>query len=400
MDLNQTPRLRMAIFIAIAWLALLLRLPQLADRPMHTDEAVNAYITGDILQGAAYHYDPQDRHGPALYALAAPVAALAGAGDLASLTETSLRLTPVICGSTLIVLFGLAVEMFGFLPCLVAALLFAVAPLPVYYNRYFIHETPFLTATFGLLVAGWRAWQRESPWAAGVAGACAALMLASKETAVIAWLGLITGVLVAARWTPLPKRISGRTIGVGLAVFAVVSLLLFTWFGRHWAVFTDLWPAVNRFAARAGGEGHEKPFTYYLGLLDGTFMLFLLALAGVYAVICEVVKGSGQARLAMIAFGVVSWLVYSAIPYKQPWLALNLWLPFAFLVGFGVDAIWDEVKVAKGRWVIGIGGVCLLLTLGAQTQEWVFQKPAEEKNPLAYAHTTPDILRLAPRIEE
>ena len=55
---------RWAAFFLIALLGLLLRLPQLGTRPMHTDEAVNAYIVGQLLAGENYTYDPQDRHGP------------------------------------------------------------------------------------------------------------------------------------------------------------------------------------------------------------------------------------------------------------------------------------------------------------------------------------------------
>jgi predicted membrane-bound mannosyltransferase len=69
---NPPPKIRWAAFVAIALLALAVRLPQLGERPMHTDEAVNAYITGELLAGGKYHYDPQDRHGPVLYLLANP----------------------------------------------------------------------------------------------------------------------------------------------------------------------------------------------------------------------------------------------------------------------------------------------------------------------------------------
>ena len=157
---------------------------------MHTDEAVNAYITGELLAGEKYHYDPQDRHGPVLYLFAKPIAQLCGAHDFAGLTETELRLTPVIAGSAMILLFGAAVEMFGFITCLAAALLFAFAPLPVYYSRYFIHETLFVAATFAVIVAGWRALKTNSAWPAVLTGLCAALMLASKETAVIHFFAL------------------------------------------------------------------------------------------------------------------------------------------------------------------------------------------------------------------
>ena len=183
-------KIRWAIFLVLALLALALRLPQLGERPMHTDEAVNAFITGNSLAGETFKYDPQDRHGPVLYLVAKPIAQLGGAKNFSELTETELRLTPVIIGSAMILLFGAAVEMFGFIACLVAALLFACAPLPVYYSRYFIHETLFVAATLGLILSGGRALKNNSAGFAALAGLCAALMLAGKETAVIHFFAL------------------------------------------------------------------------------------------------------------------------------------------------------------------------------------------------------------------
>ena len=48
-------------FVLIALLALAIRLPQLGERPMHTDESINAYIVGQLLAGENFHYDPKDR---------------------------------------------------------------------------------------------------------------------------------------------------------------------------------------------------------------------------------------------------------------------------------------------------------------------------------------------------
>jgi 4-amino-4-deoxy-L-arabinose transferase-like glycosyltransferase len=87
---------------------------------------------------------------------------LQGAKAFSDLTESELRLTTVLAGTVTILLFGAAVEMFGFVPCLIAALLFATAPLPVYYDRYFIHESLFVAATFGLILSGWRACRKRS----------------------------------------------------------------------------------------------------------------------------------------------------------------------------------------------------------------------------------------------
>src|ERR1035437_5212070 len=153
---------RWTAFLAVALFGLLLRLPQLGARPMHTDEAVNAYIVGQLLAGETYTYDPHDRHGPTLAALALPLARMQGAKAFSDLTESELRLTTVLAGTVTILLFGAAAEMFGFVPCLIAALLFACASLPVYYVRYFTQESLLAAPTFGLLLTGWRACTRRS----------------------------------------------------------------------------------------------------------------------------------------------------------------------------------------------------------------------------------------------
>jgi len=409
-----TPPVRWTVFAVLALLALALRLPQLGVRPMHTDESINAYLVGELMAGQEYHYDPQDRHGPALYAAAEPLVKLLGAGSLADLTESELRLLPALVGGATILLFGAGVEMFGFLPCLVAALLFAFAPLPVYYNRYFIHETLFVAATLGLILAGWRALagapaggsgEAASPprdrrmLPAAVAGTCAALMLACKETAVIHFFALGVAAAGAVFLPPRRKCPSLPVAGVALGTFVFVAVLLFTWFGQHWSVFGDLLKAIPRFAARAGGEGHAKPFGYYFHLLDPMLVLFLIAAGGTYAALWDTVHRLRTAPLLLLLYGLLIFLIYSAIPYKTPWLALNLWLPLALACGFGVSAFCEQIPSAAGRWFLGLAGAGLLAVLGAQTKTFVFDRPADEKNPYAYSHTGEDLLGLAPRLD-
>jgi len=434
--------IRWTIFVLLALLALAIRLPQLGTRPMHTDESINAYITGELLAGQDYHYDPQDRHGPLLYAVAEPLVSLLGARNFSELTESQLRLTPVIIGSVTILLFGAGVEMFGFIPCVVAALLFAFAPLPVYYNRYFIHETLFVAATMGLILAGWRAGvgaptegqggaagqRAETPQniqtgatdaaqvaipsgglsvgsrrglllPAALAGVCAALMLACKETAVIHFFALGVAGLCAWLLPPRDKLPAPKVVAVALLALLFVAVLLFTWFGRHWSVFADLVHAVPRFAARAGGEGHEKPFGYYFHLLDPMLVLLLVAAGGAYAAVWDAFNRIRKPPLLLIIYGLVIFLIYSAIPYKTPWLALNLWLPLALACGFGVAAFCELLPSITSRWIFGLAGVFLLAVLGTQTKALVFDRPADEKNPYAYSHTGEDILGLAPRLE-
>src|SRR5579863_5431886 len=90
---------RWGAFLAVALMGVAVRVPQLGARPMHTDETVNAYIVGQLLAGEAFNYDPQDRHGPALAAIAFPLARMEGARSFSDLTEAKLRLTPVLAGT-------------------------------------------------------------------------------------------------------------------------------------------------------------------------------------------------------------------------------------------------------------------------------------------------------------
>jgi uncharacterized protein (TIGR03663 family) len=419
-------KIRWAIFIVLALLALAVRLPQLGERPMHTDESVNAYIIGQLLAGQAFHYDPQDRHGPALAAFTLPLLKLEGAKDFSGLTESQLRLSPVLAGTATVLLFGTGVEMFGFVACFIAALLFAFAPLPVYYHRYFIHESLFVSATLGLILAGGRAWQNasaqnQSVIPAAVAGFCAALMLACKETAPLHFFALALAAFGC--WLVQPSKTSTRfpwfkMISTASLVFLVTTVLLFTWFGRNPGVFADLFHAIPGFVTRAGGEGHEKPFWYYGKLLgDGWSGAVVLGLVG-FGIICVFFTRRGKhppgmdvastaggpkrsaSRFFLAIYGLAIFAIYSVIPYKTPWLALNFWLPMAWLVGIAVEWIWFATPKFPIRAVI----VCGLLTLGFliahDTRQRVFAAPADENNPYAYAHTVEDLLGLPARIEE
>jgi len=375
---------------------------------MHTDEAVNAYIVGQLLAGEPFVYDPHDRHGPALAALALPLVRAQGAETFPDLTEQELRLAPALAGSVTILLFGAAVELFGFAPCLIAALLFASAPLPVYYDRFFIHEPLFVTATFGVILSGWRACNGRSAGRAALAGACAALMLAGKETAVLHFFALAAAAAVFRFWNLRgePFAAGPRTKAVFAAVvsFLLLSGMLFTWFGRNWKALAALLQAVPDFLARAGGEGHQKPFWYYGQLLTGGWSgAMLLALAGIG--IFQAIRKRDASPYAFLAhYALILVVLYSLIPYKTPWLALNFWLPITLFAAAAAVSLWrTTARRFTPRAAIPV--FCILGALAAaaiagDTRQRVFIHPSDETNPYAYAQTSEDLAGLPAEIDE
>ena len=375
---------------------------------MHTDEAINAYIVGQLLAGEPFTYDPQDRHGPALAALALVLTRTHGARSFSDLTESGLRLTSVIAGTTTILLFGAATEMFGFIPCLLAALLFAFSPLPVYYDRYFIHESLFGAATFGLILSGWYAWKTYSIRYAVLSGACAALMIACKETAILHLFALSTATLVFRMWNQpakgLPKSLRLGPLLAATAAFLAPLLILFSWFGRNAKVLPALLRVVPNLTARAGGQGHEKAFWYYGQLLAGGWsggMLFALACLGL---LIAIKKRDASPYQWLAYYGLLIAAIYGLIPYKTPWLALNLWLPLSIFAAMA-SALFCRWAASKFGRPAAIPAFCILSLFAGgliahDTRQRVFLSPADESNPYAYAHTSDDILGLPNEIAD
>ena len=90
--------------LAVAAAALAVRLPRLAQRPMHGDEANQARKAGDLLETGVYRYDRHEHHGPTLYWLTWPVLRLTGATRFADTSEWQYRLVPVLFAAGLVLL--------------------------------------------------------------------------------------------------------------------------------------------------------------------------------------------------------------------------------------------------------------------------------------------------------
>ncbi len=375
---------------------------------MHTDEAINGYIVGQLLHGESFTYDPQDRHGPALAALALPLARMQGARSFSDLTESELRTTTVVAGTITILLFGAAADMFGVVPCLLAALLFAVAPLPVYYDRYFIHESLFCAATFALILSSWHAFNRRSTGYAALAGACVALMVACKETAILHLFALIVAALVFNAWglrgKSFTKSFGPGPLLAGVSTFLALIVILFTWFGRNWKSFFALWRVAPNVFARSAGQGHEQPFWYFGRLLVGGWSGGLLVGLACLGLFIAFRKRDASVYQFLAYYGLLVAAIYSLIPYKTPWLALNLWPPLALLAAMAVESVWFRAEKRFGRHAavlfFCIAAMLLGVLIAHDTRQRVFLAPTDENNPYAYAHTSDDLLGLPDEIAD
>ncbi|MGB9864279.1 MAG: flippase activity-associated protein Agl23 [Candidatus Saccharicenans sp.] len=416
------------LFVLILAAGLCLRLYQLDLRPMHHDEANQAYKFGELLEKGEYRYDPADHHGPTLYYFSLPFAWLSGQKTYASLTENTLRRVTVFFG-LLTVLFLLAAgKNLSNSEKLWASLFLALSPPLVYFNRFYIQES--LLVAFGLLFVFcmWRFAQKPDYREATCLGISAGLLYATKETSVIIFAAAAVALLSVWMWSWVKDRSSRksgspkkkldfswvkkslRPICLALIVFAGISFLFYSSFFKYPQGFPESFRAFSGYFKKAiQPSGHEHPFGYYFSLLlykkgganspvFSEIPFLLLALYGLILSLLKMRRRFQENFRAYIAlFSLLIALTFSAIRYKTPWNMLFSYAGFLILAAVGIVHLLGLIKIRQVKIILA---GALLFWAGWQTYLVNFYFHSYPDNPYVYAQTSPDFMRLIARVEE
>ena len=152
------------------------------------------------------------------------------------------------------------------------------------------------------------------------------------------------------------------------------------------------------------GSGHEKPWPYFLKLL-AQFEPLALA-GGVLGSAVALWRLRGKDHLFGL-FLTVAWLAqlaaYSAIPYKTPWLAMNVVLLLALSTGvlfgeLGRRPLSGAVRAAL-RAAITAAGLLALSWSAARAVDVSFLRYDDESLGLVYVQTNRDLRDLMELIE-
>jgi uncharacterized protein (TIGR03663 family) len=415
------PKLRFkAIFVGSILLAAALRLPGLALRPMHADEAIHADKFGTLLEGGGYAYDPSEYHGPTLYYLTLPSAWLLGQLSYIEIDEVTLRLVPAAFGVALVSAhIGLKTYL-GQGATALSALLVALSPAMVFYSRYYIHEMSLVFFSFATLLAAGGYLRRPGTVSAAVTGVCAGLMLATKETAPIA----LGSTLLALALTGFVERWRGQSVSVAgsmrakdalLALLAafLVSAIFFSSFLSHPQGVVDSVKTYGVYLDRAHTtHSHFHPWDYYLRLLihfpaDGTpwwteGLILVLALVGGAVGWSARAVGGGDSRAVrfLVFYSLIMIAVYSAIPYKTPWCLLGFLHGLILLAGTGAAYLLRAPRTLAVRGLVSGILFAALIQLAWQAFSGSFRLAADPRNPYVYAHTGPDVFPIIERLEQ
>lgn len=412
-------RIHYALILVAVLLALVLRLPQLSRRPMHTDEAVHAEKLRLLLEQGRYDYDPEEYHGPTLNYFTLIPARLSGANQFTEVTERTLRIVPVFFGVLLVLLLLLLFRGLGPTTTILAAFLTAVSPAMVYYSRYYIQEMLLVCFTFGAIACGYHYWQtRHILWAI-LTGVFLGLMHATKETCIVAFgcmlLALLLTLFAAHRsFTAVFNTLRTLRLTHLIAMAAValaVSGLFCSSFLTNPRGSLDSFLTYKTYFDRAGASFHIHPWHYYLRMLlwfkfgDGPLwteaLIVLLAVVGCIAAI-RGRRSSGHSvnLLRFIAFYTIAMtVVYSAVPYKTPWCVLGFLHGMILLAALGAVVLLRVVH-RRVRTLVALVLICAFFHLSYQAYRGSYVFYADPRNPYVYAHTGTDIFNMVHRVEE
>ena len=400
--------------------ALAIRLPDLDERPMHNDEAVNADKFRSLWESGTYRYDPNEHHGPTLPYATLVAGWISRAAGHSPLNDTLLRLVTVAFGIGLILLLPLLADGLGRSATTCAALLTALSPAMVYFSRYYIHEMLLVFFTLMMLAGAWRYAQKPRNGWLVVAGAGLGLMAATKETFVIELAAMFCAVVATVVWAKWRESLAldwkpwlrPKVLAWVLGVAAITSALLFSSFLTNPGGPIDSIRTYLPWVHRAGGASpHIHPWYFYLqrlfffdggkGLWFSEALILALALgAFIAALLGRNLGGANTTLVRLIGFYTIALTTgYSVIAYKTPWCFLGFLHGMILLAGVGAVVL---VQAPRPIW-LKCGAAALLLAatgqLGWQAWRDSFPLAAARQNPHVYAHTSPDLANLVEMVE-
>jgi len=348
--------------------AFILRVWDLDAKPPHFDEGINGHFVNQIWRDGFYRYDPTNFHGPLYFYILQLAEVLFGRGIFGFRFMTGLISVGVVA------LIAQHRRFFGSAATW-AAWIVALSPAFVFYSRYAIHESLFIFLQV-LFTYGYFLWKEErstlaaSFMAAGVFGS-----FAVKETFFIffgTWAIAIGCVAIAERirilrappalspLEPVPvlssssaaRAVAARPpaskqeLGSVFAIAALLTAALFSGFFAHLKGLHDMIAAYAFWTKTGvGSTGHEKPFFYWTELLWRYDWPVLIGLA--VAPIVFFFVGRRERIVVLSAIGL--WLAYGIIPYKTPWLILNMHWLLAFVTGFAITLTFAAQKRVSRR---------------------------------------------------
>ncbi|MEP9411191.1 MAG: TIGR03663 family protein [Candidatus Brocadia sp.] len=407
---SQRITLLIAFFVPL-FVASLIRFWNLGLRPFHSDEGVNSFFLLNLLNRNYYHYDPANYHGPFLYYIGLIPFYIFG------LTDFAFRFMPAMFGTMVVALLYPLRRRLGKMGLLTAGLLMAISPATSFFSRDTIHEIYLVFFSLAVVVSFFLYSETRKSRYIYFAAASIAFVITIKETYILTFAvyALSLAIVYCYEMVFLSKgnrfqyfkdvftafavdcRKNKYAIGISVGIFLLINFLFYSSFFTYYdgikGILTTLkiWTKTGTHAG-----GHAKPFFYYFKLLyKFELPMLVLGVAGFYYSF----RRGNKFTVFMASWAILIYTVYSFIPYKTPWLIVNILLPLSIMGGIFVNNIFSIIKKKWQYAVFYPVYVCVFVFFCHQSIMLNFKNYDDERYELVYVQTKRDIYNLLDRLK-
>lgn len=403
-------QLSIVFFLPII-IASLIRFWDLDLRPFHSDEGVNSFFLLNLFNRNYYHYDPANYHGPFLYYIGLLPFYILGLSDFA------FRCMPALFGTMVVALLYPLRRRLGKMGLLTAGLLIAISPATAFFSRDTIHEIYLIFFSLAIVVSFFLYSETRKSRYIYFAAASIAFVITVKETYILTFAVYSLSLAIAYCYEMVFQSKGARiqylkdvfttfaidcrknkyAIGISVGIFLLINFLFYssflTYYGGIKGILTTLkiWTKTGTHSG-----GHTKPFFYYFKLLyKFELPMLVLGIIGFY----HSFRRGNKFTVFVAAWAIIIYVAYSFIPYKTPWLILNILLPLSIMGGIFVNNIFI---IVKKRWHYAIFYpvyVCIFGFFCYQSIMLNFKNYDDERYELVYVQTKRDIYNLLNRLE-
>lgn len=413
-SMKEQQKKRVLLFVAFflpILTASLLRFWDIGLRPFHSDEGVNSFFLLNLFNRNYYHYDPANYHGPFLYYIGLIPFYILGISDFA------FRLMPVLFGIMAVALLYPLRKRLGTMGLLTAGLLTAFSPANSFFSRDTIHEIYLVFFSLAIVVSFFLYSETKKSRYIYFAAASIAFVVTIKETYIMTFAVYVLSLVITYSYEILFSSKSGRfqyfkdifitfavnckkkkyALGISIGIFLLINFLFYSSFLTYYAGIKGILTTLKIWSKTGvHSGGHAKPFFYYFKVLyKFELPILVLGIAGFYYSF----RRGNKFTVFAASWTILIYVIYSFIPYKTPWLILNILLPLSLMGGIFVNNIFSLVEK---RWHYAIFYPLYVSIFGFSCYQSImlnFNNYDDERYELVYVQTKRDIYNLLARLK-
>jgi uncharacterized protein (TIGR03663 family) len=343
------------LLVIIALIVFLIRIPSIGMRGIHIDEGMGIRASEFLLEGQ-WIYSPHNGHGATLFVIGSVIRKFLGTDIIFYRILTSL----CILFSILILWLVYRKKMNQTCSLILIAGL-GLSSAMLFFGNYFIHESLFILMTVLALACAEKFLEtNKGIWISAFIISCS-LMFMTKETAVLTFgTWTIAGVsllFLKNNFKKFRQKINLENILFALFGILIATVLYLLMFGTN----TKLLEAPFLWLQERATIFFVKPWNYFLILLvlHEPFMIFL----GLSSVFALTIKKLWNQRTAFLFIWFIYMLAfYSTIPYKMPWLIMNIILPLGIFSAFSFSSIYEAERNQNKILFILLASILLIVS--------------------------------------